>query len=170
MRLLYSADQSSRFLQSPLSNLLLDRTNLKLEQGIASVTCLRAGLQTFRPEATIRAHCLRVVHGLHGFHLYAADHWADDLLDVATTSQVIKDALVYRLAIDLATQSNSNEGQSDDHGEEEFGGDGRLSLIPNVQLRRLMRLCLESRSTKAVEQQIFLTDGERTASKMRKVN
>lgn len=46
---------------------------------------------------------LRVVAGLHGFLLYAADHWVDDLLTAVVTSAVpVSDLPLYRLALTLA--------------------------------------------------------------------
>ncbi|ETS86312.1 hypothetical protein PFICI_00140 [Pestalotiopsis fici W106-1] len=148
------------FLQSTTSNLPLDDTISIHEHGVASVTCLRAGLHVFRSDASRHAQNLRVVHGLHGFHLYANNYWVDYLLEIMKiSSKPINEVPLYQLAVDLAAQANQNEIQSvfDNEGERSSGDEG-LSLIPDVQLRRLVRLTLKSRSHKTTEQQIFVVD------------
>ncbi|KAI0163700.1 hypothetical protein BJ166DRAFT_526974 [Pestalotiopsis sp. NC0098] len=148
-----------RFLQSASSNLLLNQTASINEHGIASITCLQAGMHFFSGNFTEHEIELRVVAGLHGFHLYAADHWVDVLLTavaIATTS--ISELPLYRLAVALAERVNgpASNNSLKEHRKECNDMDGRLNLIPDLSLRELAKSVLKLRSPKALEQQVPL--------------
>lgn len=152
-----------RFLQSSSSNLLLNQANSTNEHGIASITCLQAGMHFFLGNFTEHEINLRVVAGLHGFHLYAADHWVDDLLTaVATAATSISELPLYRLAVTLAERASglANDTTLEEHQRECNDIDARLGLIPDFSVRELAKSAIESRSPKALELQVSFLSGK----------
>jgi hypothetical protein len=154
-----------RFLRSPSSNLVLSYEDLILEHGVALITHLRAGLQVFSKTTARHSQIMRVVTGLDGFQLYASDHWIDYLF--AATGIVLKtlsELRLYQLAVDLAKQVEYiGENISLLQNKETSSiADDRLEPLPDVKLRQLVRLTLESRSPKFLEVQLFLPAGELT--------
>jgi hypothetical protein len=50
------------------------------EHAVASATCLLSGLDVFHPHFSSHDRALRVLKGLHGFHVYANEYWVDNVL------------------------------------------------------------------------------------------
>ena len=71
------------YLQSSDSKLGLNQSDAAYEHGLASVTCLLSGARVLCPSTTEQSRLLRVIHGLHGFHLYATEHWIGYILMAA---------------------------------------------------------------------------------------
>lgn len=105
---------------------------------------------------------MRVVRGLHGFHLYANEHWVTYLLDAIKTSfNTIDETPLYSLARSLAVAANENE----EHLLEKDGKiindlDEVVKHIPDIQLQQLVRVTIASRSAKSLEQQLLLPNGK----------
>jgi hypothetical protein len=57
------------------------------EHGTASVSCLLSGLIVFNPQFQAEERGLRVVKGLHAFHVYANEYWLDHLLAIGTSDR-----------------------------------------------------------------------------------
>lgn len=146
----------NEFLQSAFSNLLLNQADSTNEHATASIVCLQAGIRLFSgnlPEHEVK---LRVVTGLHGFHLYAADHWVDDLLTVvATAAASVSDLPLYRCAVVFAEEASRHEryNPSEEQRNGTYDMDERLSLIPDLLLRKLAKSALGSRSPMSLGRQ-----------------
>jgi hypothetical protein len=59
------------------------------EHGIASITCLLSGLKVFQPDYPHLERSLRVLKGLHGFHVYASEYWVDYILSIVTSQDAL---------------------------------------------------------------------------------
>jgi hypothetical protein len=68
------------FLQSSFSTVVLREEDALREQGIATLSCLLSGLKIFDPSYDDQARLLRLVKGIHGFHVYATEYWTEYLL------------------------------------------------------------------------------------------
>ncbi|KAF4987182.1 hypothetical protein FDECE_15563 [Fusarium decemcellulare] len=68
------------FLQTPTSNIVIDKQHALHEHGVASVTCLLSGLRFFGNAEREQNTHHRVVKGVHGFHIYATEYWTEYLL------------------------------------------------------------------------------------------
>ncbi|KAK4076202.1 transcriptional regulator family: Fungal Specific TF [Trichoderma harzianum] len=68
------------FLQSSDTTLLIMENESQMRHGLATVRCLLSGQQILAPLYPDSEKTLRVLHGLHGFHMYATEFWADYLL------------------------------------------------------------------------------------------
>ncbi|KAI8630510.1 hypothetical protein F5Y19DRAFT_48326 [Xylariaceae sp. FL1651] len=67
------------YLQSPASPLPIIEIQAVEEQGIAMITCLLSGLQTFTQPPYARARNVQVAKGLHALHIYSTEYWVDCL-------------------------------------------------------------------------------------------
>jgi hypothetical protein len=70
----FLANFCSSYLQTPQSKILITEDKVIREHVIASATCLLSGLEVFQPEYSCSVRSLRVLKGLHGFHVYASEH------------------------------------------------------------------------------------------------
>lgn len=68
------------FLQSSDTALLVTENESQRRHGLATVRCLLSGQRIFAPLYPDPERELRVLRGLHGFHMYATRFWADYLL------------------------------------------------------------------------------------------
>jgi hypothetical protein len=50
------------------------------EHGVAAVSCLLSGLQVFNKRYDEQTRLLRLIKGVHGFHVYATEYWTEYLL------------------------------------------------------------------------------------------
>ncbi|KAF3017069.1 hypothetical protein E8E14_006048 [Neopestalotiopsis sp. 37M] len=150
------------FLESDSSNLPLNCLEAQMEHGIASVTCLLAGMDLFRGGVSEHEKNLKVVTGLHGFHLYAADYWIDYLMDViSTSSSTTCEVPLYQLAVALAVRGGESENEiilaDDEKIPQEM--EEKIAKLPDIPLRKLARMALLSRTSKALEHMFFVSNG-----------
>ncbi|KAI0459295.1 hypothetical protein F5B21DRAFT_526028 [Xylaria acuta] len=68
------------FLESPASNLHITEMPAIETQGIATITCLVSGLQTFSQPFNQRTRIVQVAKGLHALQIYATEYWTDYVL------------------------------------------------------------------------------------------
>ena len=148
-----------RFLQSPSSNLLLDKNEALLEHGIATVACLLAGGQRFLAPHSENVDYSAVVKGLHGFHIYATAHWHEYLIyHVGTLGGTHNQSslldLANRLSVMLDEHDISviNGLQAKDPAMRDKRLDA-LEAYPN--LIKLVKRTLVSRSQKRLEAELF---------------
>jgi hypothetical protein len=80
---------SFSYLRTSQSKLLIIEDKVIQEHGIASVTCLLSGLNVFQPDYTHLDRSLRVLKGLHGFHVYASEYWVDYILSIVTSHDAL---------------------------------------------------------------------------------
>jgi hypothetical protein len=133
-----------------------------MEHGTASVTCLLAGMDLFRSGASEHEKHLKVVTGLHGFHLYAADYWIDYLMDVISTSSgTICEVPLYQLAVALAVRGGESENEIILADDEKIPQEMEkvIAKLPDIPLRNLARMALLSRTSKALEHMFFVSNG-----------
>jgi len=89
----------------------MSETTACFEHSVASVTCLLSGIKVFGRELPDQERQLRVVQGLHSFHVYANEHWLDHLLVAGGSEQGIdRSSQLYALMSRLS--SNLSELQS----------------------------------------------------------
>jgi hypothetical protein len=75
----------SSFLQSSFSTVMLKEEDALREQGVATLSCLLSGLKVFDTSYDDQQRLLRLVKGIHGFHVYATEYWTEYLLANAAT-------------------------------------------------------------------------------------
>ena len=71
------------------------------EHGVAAVSCLLSGLQNFDRLYNEQTRLLRLIKGVHGFHVYATEYWTEYLLANAASSGGLRGS---QKLLDLATQ------------------------------------------------------------------
>ncbi|KAI1173581.1 hypothetical protein F4777DRAFT_557344 [Nemania sp. FL0916] len=94
------ADSSLRFihvsvreyLQDPESVVRIFPKQAYLEHAIATTTCLSSGLDVFRLEYPSSTRFERMIKGLHGFHVFAYQHWIDCILRALSSADTDADA------------------------------------------------------------------------------
>lgn len=70
---------------------------------MAAVSCLLSGLEVFNDVCDEQTRYLRLVKGIHGFHVYATEYWTDYLLNEAVvTSPIDTSSSLFALASRLA--------------------------------------------------------------------
>ena len=75
-----------RYLQSSASYLKLDEQVEYYKHGISLSTCLLSGLENMATLPVAKAdRDMRIIRGLHAFHAYATEHWAEYLLRLSTS-------------------------------------------------------------------------------------
>lgn len=90
-----------------------------VEHCLASTTCLLSGLTYLDPQSSESIRSLRVLKGIHGFHIYAHENWVDNLLAVASLQGGFERSS--RLSNALTSLSARLEGLSRSRGAPEAG-------------------------------------------------
>ncbi|KAK7908792.1 hypothetical protein PG985_016095 [Apiospora marii] len=153
------------FLQSSASNLILVERECLLQHGIATVTCLLAGIESFSDGVPDDPVLVRIIRGLHGFHIYAKEHWTDYLLSLVPSDEEAGslDCQLFSLACDLAKRLNqlsANPGHLPDKlddllVEEEQTpkkpADERIGSLSSPLLQSVVDSCLKARSLEQLE-------------------
>ncbi|KKP04433.1 NACHT domain-containing protein [Trichoderma harzianum] len=148
------------FLQTPSSSLTITQEESLQEHGVATVSCLLSGLQVFGKVYPKQARYLRVIKGLHGFHVYATEFWTEYLLsgvkfargDLDKTSPLL--ILACKLADTLNETSNSainEEAKSPPNGL----NDRTSFLRQHPTLYKHVEAALKGRSLKRLEAELF---------------
>ncbi|EHK27294.1 uncharacterized protein TRIVIDRAFT_112990, partial [Trichoderma virens Gv29-8] len=153
-------------LKSTESAMALKDTYAFCEHSIASITCLLAGFRIFDTTYDSNERNLRILRGLHGFHIYATEYWLEDLLcsnaticddhEVASLLCLTAKALADRLNTARISAEISVQQESDTL-------DTRLDKFANLgAIYDMLRSALRERSTKATsdqaKQETFSTD------------
>ncbi|KAF3065606.1 hypothetical protein CFAM422_009661 [Trichoderma lentiforme] len=148
------------FLQTPSSSLTISQEESLQEHGAATVSCLLSGLHVFSKMYPERAKYLRVIKGLHGFHVYATEFWTEYLLssvkfaggDPYNTSPLL--VLACKLADTLNETSNpaiGEEAKSPPNGL----NDRTSFLRQHPILYKHIEAALKGRSLKRLEAELF---------------
>lgn len=128
-----------------------------LEQGVASITCLLSGLHVFSDAYNEQDKLLRLVKGVHAFHIYATEYWTEYLLTTAADCGGLEASptllsLAYRLTdvlekVPLAPPSQPTTCSTT--------VDDRLSLLgQHSVLQKYVENALLARSQKQLEHEI----------------
>lgn len=121
------------YLEHEDNGAFISEAGASLEHSIASATCLLSGLQVFGPEFQDHERKLRVVHGLHAFHIYATEYWLDHLLVAGASEGGFNQSPM--LCLLLSRLSSELE-----HLDSELGATTRDSPLLESQIQ-----CLSSR-------------------------
>lgn len=78
-----NAKKRHRFLQTPLSNVVIHEQEALQEHAVATIACLLSGVRVFNKAYPEQAKYRRVAKGLHGLHVYATEYWTEYLLSHA---------------------------------------------------------------------------------------
>ncbi|KAL6835837.1 hypothetical protein J3E69DRAFT_3562 [Trichoderma sp. SZMC 28015] len=148
------------FLQTPSSSLTINQGESLQEHGVATVSCLLSGLQVFGNVYPEQARYLRVIKGLHGFHVYATEFWTEYLLssvefpggDPDNTSPLL--VLACKLADTL--NETSNRATSEEAKSPPNGLNDRTSFLrQHPTLYKHVEAALKGRSLKRLEAELF---------------
>lgn len=146
------------FLQSSSSAVALNEEDALREHGVAAVSCLLSGIQVFSKLYDEQTKLLRLIKGVHGFHVYATEYWTEYLLANAAISGGLEGShklldLATRLAesldsmtIDPPPKLKVSSGSIDD----------RLSLLEQYGvIRKHVEKALLARSQKRLESELL---------------
>ncbi|KAK8139401.1 hypothetical protein PG984_002781 [Apiospora sp. TS-2023a] len=153
------------FLESSSSNLVLVERECLLQHGIAAVTCLLAGIESFPDSVPDDRVLVRIIRGLHGFHIYAKEHWADYLLSLTPSNENpgSPDSTLFDMACDLANKLNelsTNPGHLPDRMDDllveedqtpKKTADDRIGSLSSPLLQHVIDGCLKARSLEQLE-------------------
>ncbi|KAK8115310.1 hypothetical protein PG999_007379 [Apiospora kogelbergensis] len=160
------------FLTSSSSNLVLAEKDCLLQHGVATVTCLLAGTEAFSNglphDSRYEQMLVRVIRGLHSFHVYAKEFWTDYLLSLCPPEEKSHSdaSSLFNLAIQLATrldQLSPRPSQSSATLQIAQGGDQRSPMkyaddrIRNLLdplLQDVVNRCLKARTSERLEQDL----------------
>jgi hypothetical protein len=128
----------------------LIEADTRCEHGVASITCLLAGFRIFDTAYDASDRNLRILKGLHGFHLYATENWLEDLLCSNATTGGKTATLLCSTAKELAYRLNAASHSADIlTGQELVTSDDRLNKFADQgAVYDMLRSALRERSTK----------------------
>ena len=159
-----NANEQSRFLQTSSSSLVINEQEALQEHGIATITCLLSGLEVFSKPYEEQTKCLRVVKGLHGFHVYATEYWTEYLLSYAvfaggldTNSSLL--VFAYRLA-DRLEEAVSPTTAKEVDSESRMLDERLTSLRQHAALYEQVERALKARSLKRLESELLQEHGK----------
>lgn len=112
-----------------------------------------------------RTRYLRVIKGLHGFHVYATEYWTEYLLSHArcASGHVETDSLLFILACRLANKLNEtiDPMATEEIKTESNGLDERIALLrQHPILYKHVEGALKGGSLKRLEAELFPEDGK----------
>jgi len=102
------------------------------EHGTASATCLLSGLEVFQPDYPYLLRSLRVLKGLHGFHVYASEYWVDYILSIVTSHYALSQSpLLSSVVNDLSGKLDSLGGSCNalDNKDDSIPSENGLNLL-----------------------------------------
>ncbi|QYS94528.1 hypothetical protein H0G86_001857 [Trichoderma simmonsii] len=140
------------FLQSSDTALLVTESESQKRHGLATVRCLLSGQQIFAPLYPDSERTLRVLRGLHGFHMYATEFWADYLLSSLKFDQAqFFDSEFFTLSCRLAESFIAAETNCED--ADGSPSDPRLTLIrqKDYRLYKMVKVVLLEQNKEAIE-------------------
>ncbi|KAL6830834.1 hypothetical protein J3E69DRAFT_203459 [Trichoderma sp. SZMC 28015] len=140
------------FLQSSDTALLITEIESHRRHGLATVRCLLSGQQIFAPLYPDSERTLRVVRGLHGFHMYATQFWADYLLASLDFDQAqFFKSDFFMLSCHLA--GNSLTAETNCEAADGSLSDPRLALIrqKSYSLYKMVKAVLLEQNKEAIE-------------------
>jgi hypothetical protein len=142
------------YLQTPQSKILITEDQVIEEHGIASATCLLSGLEVFQPDYPCSLRSLRVLKGLHGFHVYASEYWVDYILSIVTSHYALSQSpLLSSVVNDLSGKLDSLGGSCNalDNKDDSIPSENGLNLLKGHKgLYANAMAALEARSRKGL--------------------
>ncbi|KAJ4864120.1 NACHT domain-containing protein [Trichoderma breve] len=140
------------FLQSSDTALLITEDESQRRHGLATIRCLLSGQQIFAPLYPDSERTLRVLCGLHGFHMYATEYWVDYLLASLEFDQAqFFDSDFFALSCRLA--ENFIAAETDCEAAYGSLSDTRLALIrqKDYRLYKMVKVVLLEQNKETIE-------------------
>jgi hypothetical protein len=147
-----------RFLQSTSSNMVISEDEAVTEHCVSALACLLCGVDVFFGTMDRHSKALRVVKGIHGFHVYATDYWTEYLLHYVKENPAGSDSTVLRLGMQLADRLDecgyaTTHPAQDSHA---LPADDRLGLLVDWPLlSNIVATSLRARSLKRLESNLM---------------
>ncbi|KAK8041747.1 hypothetical protein PG993_006270 [Apiospora rasikravindrae] len=152
-------------LQSSASTLILVERDCLLQHGIATVTCLLAGIKAFSNGLPESSMLVSIIKGLHGFHIYSKEYWTDYVLSLHSPDKQHHPSTshLFNKASQLATQLNELAKQPlrpparperlhiRDQQEPPTLLDSRMKDMDSPMLKDVVNKCLRARSREQLE-------------------
>ena len=129
------------------------------EHGIAAFSCLLSGFQVFNKLYNERIRSLRLVKGVHGFHVYSNEYWTEYILaNAASSSDLEGSPKLLDLTTQLAkTLDNMTVLSLSKSKASSSSVDDRLGLLEkHGTIQKHIEKALSARSQKRLESEIFL--------------
>ncbi|KAI1124794.1 hypothetical protein F5Y10DRAFT_279912 [Nemania abortiva] len=141
------------FLQSSSSNLVIDEREAVAGHGIAVITCLLSGLNVFTKPYQNDNRYLRIIRGLHAFHIYSTEYWTEYLLSHVASTASQSPSILFNLAGQLAEKLHGLQGPLTEMQDSVDPAlqDKRLAFLQHPLLRKEVERALWSRSLKGLE-------------------
>ncbi|KAL7801430.1 hypothetical protein V8C43DRAFT_312589 [Trichoderma afarasin] len=143
------------FLQSSDTTLLITEHESQMRHGLATVRCLLSGQQIFAPLYPDSERTLRVLRGLHGFHMYATEFWADHLLTSLEVDQAqFFESNLFALSCRLAGNFVAAETDGEAADGSQSVSDPRLALIrqKDYPLYKMIKIVISEQNKETIEQ------------------
>jgi hypothetical protein len=146
----------SRFLQKGSDGWVIEERAANTEHGIAAVSCLLSGWKIFIDTCDEQTRSLRLIKGVHGFHVYATEYWTDYVLNEAVDINpmesfsplfVVTSRLVDILDERFPPQQPNNSLNSSDRRLE--------ALQQQIVLHRQIEYALLARSRKRLDSELL---------------
>ncbi|KAK4075423.1 transcriptional regulator family: Fungal Specific TF [Trichoderma aggressivum f. europaeum] len=140
------------FLQSSDTALLVTDIESQRRHGLATIRCLLSGQQLFATSYSDSERILRVLRGLHGFHMYATEFWTDYLLASLEFGQAqFFDSDFFALSCRLAKSFTGSK--PDCEATDSSLSDPRLALIrqKDYRLYKMVKVVLLEQNKEALE-------------------
>ncbi|KAI0876953.1 hypothetical protein GGS24DRAFT_512713 [Hypoxylon argillaceum] len=131
------------YLQTPESVVPINSSRAYLEHAIATATCLSSGLDVFDTRFPSYDRSIRVLRGLHGFHIFAYHHWIDCILRALSPGDTGGD-LSQLLSQLLSILSKFSQKVEAFGGLSSTNSEGNLASDPKLEPLRLFPMLFET--------------------------
>ncbi|KAI0183060.1 NACHT domain protein [Xylaria flabelliformis] len=106
------------YLQTAESVVRINQDRAYLEHAIATSTCISSGLDVFQPSYAPHDRSIRVLRGLHGFHVFAYEHWIECILHAISSRDTGEDmshlfSILSEISQKLAAPRSSSNFQNE---------------------------------------------------------
>lgn len=146
-------------MQTASKQVVITRSQALQEHGIASITCLLSGLETFHFQYPEQDRLLRVAKGLYGLLVYATEFWAEYLLSCPDLHETIDRNLsgpLVQLACQLGDELERSCPARSDQRDTVEPADKRLMRLRRYGiLWKHVNCALKARSPKSLETRIL---------------
>ncbi|KAI0421831.1 hypothetical protein F5X98DRAFT_389104 [Xylaria grammica] len=120
------------YLETAESVVRINRDRAYLEHAVATTTCLLSGLDVFNPGYSSHDCSMRVLKGLHGFHVFTYEHWIDCVLRALSQKEPGEHMLQLRSNLSEVSQRVAAFKDSISPKDESIS----LALEPRLELLR----------------------------------
>jgi hypothetical protein len=135
-----------------------------IEHGKATITCLLSGFDAFALSPPDQSGYIRVLKGLHGFHVYATEYWTEYLLShTAGLGTADDESDLLALAEDLAQKLDQmfESAPTEEFRSDATSLDNRLELLSqHPGLQKQVRIACQARSLNRLESKIYRESGQ----------